>query len=382
MRLLRILKLHFIILPKCKNNNIFFFFPSLHLGGAETVHCDILEVFKNNNTVCFITGFSSNDFNKNRFKDHTKLFDIYSILKVSKLYKISIKKIAKVINNSNNPIVFSSNSHFFYDLIPFLYSKFKIIDLIHAFSPEENSATEKVSLKVVERINNRVVLGEKTKNDFNELYLNANKDLTLLNRIKIIKNKVNIPKNVSIKNFSQPLVILFVGRDSYEKRPSLFFDIANECFKLNLDSTFKVIGDNFKGYNLTNNIQIIGPIKCKKTLNEFYNEASLILITSSREGFPMVILEAMAFNVVPISTNVGEISEFINEKNRNGFLIENGVDEQKIVANFVEKIIFLKNNIEILEEYSSNTYSSLNTKFSPLSFENAYKNLFFNVDFF
>jgi glycosyltransferase involved in cell wall biosynthesis len=95
----------------------------------------------------------------------------------------------------------------------------------------------------------------------------------------------------------------------------------------------------------------------------------------------MVILEAMAFNVVPISTNVGEISEFINEKNRNGFLIENSVDEQKIVANFVEKIIFLKNNIEILEEYSSNTFTSLNNKFSPLSFENAYKDLFFNIDF-
>lgn len=381
MRLLRIFKLLFYVFPNIQNKDVYFFFPSVHLGGAETVHADIIENFNDKNTVCLVTGFSANNFSENRFKKHTKLINIFSIVKVKLLKKKSLKLIAKSINNSKKPIVFGSNSHFFYDLIPYLDEKVKVIDLIHAFSYEENSAAEKVSLKVVERINNRVVLGEKTKTDFKELYLKENKNLALLERIKIIKNKVNVPEVKIVKDFLSPMVILFVARDSYEKRPELFFEIAKKSYEINPDIKFKVIGDNFENHEITPNVEIIGPIQEKNIINTYYKEAHLILITSSREGFPMVILEGMSYGVVPICTNVGEISEFINEKNRNGFLIENSVDEQKIVANFVEKIICFKNNIEILEEYSSNTFTSLNTEFNPLSFENAYKDLFFNIDF-
>lgn len=378
MRLLRIFKLLFYVFPNIQNKDVYFFFPSVHLGGAETVHADIIENFNDKNTVCLVTGFSANNFSENRFKKHTKLINIFSIVKVKLLKKKSLKLIAKSINNSKKPIVFGSNSHFFYDLIPYLDEKVKVIDLIHAFSYEESTAAEKVSLNVVERIDYRVVLGEKTKTDFKELYLKENKDVALLERIKIIKNKVNIPEDKTIKDFSVPITVLFVARDSYEKRPELFFAIANKSYELNLDINYKIIGDYFQDYKLTPNIEIVGPIQDKNVINKYYKEANLILITSSREGFPMVILEGMSYGVVPISTNVGEIPDFINDNNQNGFLIENNQNEQQIIDAFLDKIQYINKNRSTLENYSSNAYNTVKNEFSSEINKQNYLNLFFN----
>jgi glycosyltransferase involved in cell wall biosynthesis len=378
MKILRIFKLFITILPKLKKQEIYFFFPYYHLGGAETVHNDILEVFSKNDSVCFITNKSVNKFNKENFEKSTVLLEINKIIRSRFLKKIVLKKISRKINATNNPIVFGCNSEFFYELIPYLDEKVKVIDLIHAFSYEENSAAEKVSLKVVERINKRVVLGEKTKTDFKELYLKENKSLALLERIKIIKNKVNVPEVKIIKDFLSPMVILFVARDSYEKRPELFFEIAKKSYEINPDIKFKVIGDNFENHEITPNVEIIGPIQEKNIINTYYKEADLILITSSREGFPMVILEGMSYGVVPISTNVGEISTFINDRNQNGFLIENHTDKQQIVADFLESIQYINKNRNSLEKYSLNAYNSVKQEFSSETNKENYLNLFFN----
>ncbi|WP_329806600.1 glycosyltransferase family 4 protein [Flavobacterium facile] len=378
MKILRIFKLFITILPKLKKQEIYFFFPFYHLGGAETVHNDILEVFSKKDSVCFITNKSVNKFNKANFEKSTVLLEINKIIRSRFLKKIALKKISSKINATNNPIVFGCNSEFFYELIPYLDEKVKVIDLIHAFSYEENSAAEKVSLKVVERINKRVVLGEKTKTDFKELYLKENKNLALLERIKIIKNKVNVPEVKIIKDFLSPMVILFVARDSYEKRPELFFEIAKKSYEINPDIKFKVIGDNFENHEISPNVEIIGPIQEKNIINTYYKEADLILITSSREGFPMVILEGMSYGVVPISTNVGEISTFINDKNQNGFLIDNHTDKQQIVADFLESIQYINKNRNTLEKYSLNAYNSVKQEFSSETNKENYLNLFFN----
>ncbi len=378
MKNLRVFKLFITILPKIKKQEIFFFFPFYHLGGAETVHNDILEIFSKNESVCFITNKSVNTFNKANFEKSTVLLEINKLIRGRFLKKVAIKKISRKINAAKKPIVFGCNSEFFYDLIPYLDEKVKVIDLIHAFSYEESSAAEKVSLKVVERINKRVVLGEKTKSDFKELYLKENKDLALLERVKIIKNKVDVPENKIIKDVSSPMVVLFVARDSYEKRPEIFFEIAKNCFKINLDIKFKVIGDYFENYEITPNVEIIGPIKEKNIINTYYKEADLILITSSREGFPMVILEGMSYGVVPISTNVGEIATFINDENQNGFLIQNHANAQQIVTDFTEKILYINSNRTILEKYSSKAYTSVKQEFSSDKNKENYLNLFFN----
>lgn len=49
-------------------------------------------------------------------------------------------------------------------------------------------------------------------------------------------------------------------------------------------------------------------------------ETNFLIVPSLAEGFPTIIVEAMAQSVIPIATNVGAIAEIIN--NENGFLFE------------------------------------------------------------
>ncbi len=361
---------------KLNNKRIFFFFPFYHIGGAERVHVDILKVFKNNQIVCIITSKSSNNYFYDEFKANSQIIEIEKLNP-----KYSPKHINHIINHINkteNSIVFGCNSGMFYNSIKLFDSHVKIIDLIHAFSYEEENSAEKYSLPFVERIDKRVVLGGKTYADFKSLYLENKIDLKNLEKIKVIKNKVDVPDNFPLKPNNKNLKVLFVGRNSYEKRPNIFFKIAQKCLDTNLPVEFKVIGDFEKDLKVPDNVLIEGLIIDKNTLNTFYLNSDILLITSSREGFPMVILESMAYGVISINTNVGEISEFINENNENGYLIDNNSNEELIVDDFVKKINLLINNNTLLKETQLKAFLTIANNYKTEVFNQEYKNLFFN----
>lgn len=360
-----------------QNSNIFFFFPFYHIGGAERVHIDILKVFKEYNPVCFITEKSKDHF-KEEFESLATLIHLRKLSK-KKFKTFFLKKIAKQINAKTNPIIFGCNSLLFYDLIPYLDKHVKIIDLIHAFSDNESWAAEIYSLPYVSRINKRVVLGAKTKNDFVNLYHHKNINSELNDNIVMINNKVSIPDSYD-KKFNDNLVVLFVGRDSGEKRPSFFIEIAKKTLEINKEIQFKLIGDfsNFKNDNFVENVEFVDEIKEKQLLIEHYKNGDVIMITSRREGLPMVILEGMAYGMVPMSTNVGEIPSLINEENNNGILIDNNQDDSKIIDDFVAELIALNSNKTRVIELSKNAYNSIKEVYSEEEYVRKYKELFFN----
>ena len=385
-------------------NNIIFFFPFYHFGGGETVHLDILKFFKKYGTSCFIAHESENDFLKDQFYEATQIIEL-SEYKSSK-YDSYLKSLAKVINSKTHPVVFGCNNRFFYKLIEYLdENRVKIIDLTHAFSYEDPHALEKFSLPIAHKIHKRVVLGEKTYLDYKELYASKHINLDLLKRFVIIPNSVEIPKTFIKKPDNEILKILFVSRNSFEKRPEVFFEIAKRCFTRKINASFKVIGDFENVENTIPNLEIIGSIKEKETLNDYYLESDILLITSFREGLPMVIIEGMAYGVVPVSTNVGEISSLINSENNNGILLNDisleryskikptfgknkkwypankltgtPKDLEKIIEEFILTIENVNKNRELLKELSVNAYKSVKKEFSKKAQEKSYLDIFF-----
>ena len=373
MRLKKILRLFTDILPKLNKKEVYFLFPFYHLGGAETVHRDIMEVFSNRKTVCIITNQSENEVNKPAFSKITKIVEIENIIARKKEKDVALKFIARKINRSKNAVVFGCNSHFFYDLIPFINEDVTIIDLIHAFSYEEPYAAEKYSIKYLSRINIRIILGENTYTDFAKLYDSNAIDKRYLNRLKIIRNKVEVPSVYPEKPANKKLKILFVGRNGYEKRPELFFEIAQKAFEQNLPCDFFVIGFS-TDRTIPANTTIVGELT-KTELDQYYLQSDLLLITSSREGFPMVVLEGMGFGVVPVCTAVGEIPSFINEQHSNGFTIPN-TQPETIAADFISLIKILETNRKLLEETSKNAYKTVKATFGSETFNEKYQETF------
>lgn len=360
-----------------KNTNLFFFFPFYHTGGAEQVHLNILKALKNKNNFVFFTGNSNSNKFLSEFKKHSKVVEINLILK-NNILKIFIKnQIIKLINNQE-ATVFGCNSFFFYETLPLLNDSIKKIDLIHAFSTPDYGI-EQYSISYIKYLDNRVVINNVTKFDLINQYKLLNLDSIYQHRIIKIENGIEINKNFILRK-SQKIKIGFVGRWSKEKRPELFLEIAKSVMHSSDNVSFNMIGSGMdKKKDLINKygINFIGEIINNKQLEKHYQSLNILLVTSYREGFPMVIMEAMAKGVVIIATNVGGIGEHV-KNNYNGILIENNPNEPIIINNFIESINGLLNSKENLERIAKNGYLYALENFGIQKFNQNYQELLVN----
>jgi len=87
---------------------------------------------------------------------------------------------------------------------------------------------------------------------------------------------------------------------------------------------------------------------------EIINYSSILLMSSSYEGFPMVIAESLTLGTPVISTDVGDISSVV-KNGYNGFLLP---------LNY-EKHIYIERIIEVLSDYEK---YSINAKKSSVVF--------------
>jgi L-malate glycosyltransferase len=168
------------------------------------------------------------------------------------------------------------------------------------------------------------------------------------------------------------LNILYVGRATHEKRVNIVLEIAKKCLDYALPVEFTLIGplENINAGNLSN-VKIIGVVNDYNLLQLYYLESDIILITSSREGFPMALIEAMVHGTVPITTAVGGIP-FHVENNNTGFLIDR-MNEEEIIQDFFLCIVRLNDDRNLLERISINADIYANKVFSKENFENEYR---------
>ena len=358
------------------NRQLFFFFPFWSIGGGERVHADILRAVADAKPLCFLTDRSTDNGFKREFQQYATTIQLGRWAEKKSFKPFMLKKIAREINRRKNAVIFGCHSPFFYELIPYMEDHVKVIDLIHAFTYDPNGP-EIYSLPHVRRLNTRVVIGKKTKEDFRKFYQRHDVSEDYLDRFIVIPNQVDIPEQVPEKDFSGNVRILFVSRNAPEKRPELFLEVARECTQLLPGAEFIMIG-NFTGLTgpVPSNVRIAGEISDRETLFAFYEKAHLILVTSWREGMPLVIMEGMSHGVVPITTAVGETPAYISaETYRNGFLIAGHENTERIVQDFVRQIIYLSEDRRMLAEFSGNARQFAGEHFGPGNFSAAYRKL-------
>lgn len=125
--------------------------------------------------------------------------------------------------------------------------------------------------------------------------------------------------------------LLFVGRLGYQKNLQQLLhalDCASDEF------TTTIVGDGEQGPDLKKlaadlklkNVTFAGR-KDGEELLKYYKQADIFVLTSEREGMPLVLLEAMAMGLPIIATNVTGSRDVI-ENGKNGLLVPyNNTDE-------------------------------------------------------
>ena len=97
--------------------------------------------------------------------------------------------------------------------------------------------------------------------------------------------------------------------------------------------------------------------RTNEEMPSYYQEIDVCVITSTEEGTPRPVLEAMASGVPLISTDVGIVSESFGPKQKE-FIIgkRNDTNDEEIKNKLKEKIIELYNNRNLIKELSKENY--------------------------
>lgn len=366
-------KLIEVILSPKNNYDIYLFFPFYEVGGAEKIHLQIANLVKDKKALIIFTRKSKDNGFLHAFKSTNLDIIDSSIYTNNNLLKLPLNIIARgyfsASINKSKAKVFNGQSNFAYKLSPWINKENQQIELIHSFN-----SFSWIRIPFIEFYSTTIMISKNKINEHLNQYNNLQVPKLFTNNIKYIPNSVNYPYVEVNKSWEKPFKIIFVGRDGIEKRIPKIIEVAKLSKQLSLPFTFELIGKF--DLSLTNGtheyIKIINQITDPFILQQKYEEANFIILLSSTEGMPLVILEAMIQGCIPIVTKVGDLELVVNEKT--GFLVinnQNSIQEQ--VLDILKKIILL--NTDELMTLSSNSINIIKENYSYNKFKENYLNI-------
>lgn len=348
---------------------VFLFFPYTHVGGAEQVHADIAEAYKEEKPLVFFTAFSQNAGFVPRFEKSATVLNIPGALNHPFTRKKAFQLIVSHIQKQPAPLVLGSNSGYFYDVAAAVPQSVKLIDLIHAFKyqPEANE-TQKKYLALSTRFSRRIFVSSAALDEFRTFCFHQNCAKSYLDKLKLIYNQTAIPPFVT-RTCQDPLRILFVGRDSSEKRRWMFEKLATRLRKEAPGKfAFTVAGST----GAADGINYLGEISDAHQMTSLYDSADVLVLTSSREGFPMTIIEAMAHGVIPVATPVGDIPRHISAER--GF-VTSTVEETGAIGEMAAILLRWSAQKQVLPQMANAAHAYAQINFARDRFVNEYRAL-------
>lgn len=129
--------------------------------------------------------------------------------------------------------------------------------------------------------------------------------------------------------------ILYVGRiDTQQKRVDRVIDTWEKLYEKHPDWQLTIIGDG-DGREVLEHIiteKQIQRVNFEGFCNplEYYKRASLLLLTSEYEGFPLVLVECMSFGVIPVVYNSYPAVKDIIKNDINGIIVD--PEQSKFIA--------------------------------------------------
>jgi|GEM_PF-4944108 len=177
-----------------------------------------------------------------------------------------------------------------------------------------------------------------TKRFLNYLYLGIERKVT------VIPNGTILPDQ-TIKNKDKNKVFNIVQLSTFEKNKNnlMFLELAKELIKYKEKITFSLFGDGKPEYTerLRNYIDIhqlnefVQIFTKRENIDEIYNNADMVVVSSHIESFCNVVVEAMSYGLPVISTKCGGPNEILSFKPE---LLVDDVQQMK------EKVIWLIEN--------------------------------------
>lgn len=146
------------------------------------------------------------------------------------------------------------------------------------------------------------------------------------------------------KDFSQPLIFLFVGSLVEGKQPLFALRVFHNLLVQGFDLAMHFYGDgplrqDLENYVRENELQAYITFfgnRSKEDLKKAYKSAHFVILPSKSEGWPKAIAEGMFFGCIPISTAISCVPTMLRGNSLRGILIEN--NEFSALNSIAEKL--------------------------------------------
>jgi glycosyltransferase involved in cell wall biosynthesis len=366
-------KLIQLLKGKTKQYELYFFFPFYHLGGAEKIHLQIAQLAKGKKAVIVFTRFADNPGFLANFKQIGIDIEIASKYTNNDILRLPLNLIARGYYaariNKDQAKVLNGQSNFGYKIAPWIKSTNAQFELIHSFN-----SFSWIRIPFMSYYTKTVMISQnKIQEHFNQ-YDNLQTPAYLKENIIYLPNAVEPITNNSAKQWTAPFKVIFVGRGSAEKRISSVIAIAKKAKENKLPFEFELVGDvdAYLPADAANYVSIAGMINEKEALNAKYQAAHFILLISSTEGMPLVVLEAMQNGCIPIATKVGDLSLVLNKEN--SFLLNNS--DKTIIQESFDALLHISNmQPDLLNSLSENGIKLISNTYSMQVFNANYTQL-------
>jgi glycosyltransferase involved in cell wall biosynthesis len=313
--------------------NVLLLTDKLTTGGAEMYFCKLENNLPDGEVNVYAAAapgeLYSHIKHKDRFTELRRSSPLYNFWQIRQL--ILKKKIDIIHANSLRAVLM------------LLFIRMTIINSFHCIYTKHNvTILEKKAPLLMAFLLNNFVTKVITVSHFEsenllQLGVYVQKLITIYNGVDLEQFKYRDKKKSIV------FKVGILARISEEKNHALFIDVANKL-RNHTSIEFYVAGDGpdlhairerIKDLKLEDKVKLIGNIENPET---FISEMDVLLLTSKREVFPMVVLEAMAVGTPMISIDIGGIKEAIIDC-ETGILISN-----HSIETFCSKIKELKEN--------------------------------------
>ncbi len=349
------------------NNTIFFTHFWWHVGGAENILFDYMNVVqKSGSKIVDIvnTSFEESGTLRTRF---SKIADEqFALDEIAEGPYPRLLALLELIKLERPRIIMNMSNPFIYALSPVLkrmFPEMQIYDLLHCEEYNENGWFE-TAYHYQQWIDKRIVISEFWKKVLIEKYKEKPEKINVVYNMIDYASFKNSRKdrNEGLKNFNinpNKKIIGFLGRFHEQKRPDLFIELADKM-QYFPDYHFVMAGDGEMLPELMDkmksiqNLTYLGPTKQPENILPLFDIA---VFPSRFEGYALVSMECACLSIPVVVPNINGFNEQI-KNGRFGLVYEIKSDNEDVetiihlITNKYDEIIELgKNGPEFIEKY-------------------------------